>query len=406
MFISFGKMLGKGKLRLGVGFKITKSNVLWMGFIALLYYCFMMVFWLFYVMCYFMFWPFKLLFRKRKKNTKNNKVKAESKNVDLLYTEKIETNANVIDEKTAQSDYTKAVFLWGNKTSTPIKKRNEYPAYLFYECSIQDAAKYHEKMITEGYLVVSSPKEKILGLKVDELKDILASQGLKVSGKKSELIERISNNVSDEILSEYVKEETYSLSDLGKKFLEDNNDYVLLHTHKNWGIDWKEYDLNKKQGTVRNFYDICWGIFNKRILEDKEHLGRNEYLNMHELLMEEKKYKLALEELLRVFYLDICGYSSNSLMGLNQGFYDKKELKANFSRYIFFAPGIVKGIGDLFEYYESDMARRVAGWKLPFSACSADLFVEIVESIIHGSFNEESTMKKLKIGYENAIDKF
>ena len=254
--------------------------------------------------------------------------------------------------------------------------------------------------------MASSPKEKILGLKVDELKDILASQGLKVSGKKSELIERISNNVSDEILSEYVKEETYSLSDLGKKFLEDNNDYVLLHTHKNWGIDWKEYDLNKKQGTVRNFYDICWGIFNKRILEDKEHLGRNEYLNMHELLMEEKKYKLALEELLRVFYLDICGYSSNSLMGLNQGFYDKKELKAQFSRYIFFAPGIVKGIGDLFEYYESDMARRVADWKLPFSACSADLFVEIVESIIHGSFNEESTMKKLKIGYENAIDKF
>lgn len=414
MFISVGKMFGKGKLRFGVGIRITKNNFWWMAFAAMFYYMFLLMwymmifcFWLMYAMCYGIWWCIKKIFKIGAKSVSTAKSTSSPSRVAIpnnVQANSIESSP--ADETTAQSDYAKAVFLWGNQKPGTIKKRNEYPSYIFYECGIQDGARYYEKMIKEGYLVPSTPQEKLSGLKVDELKEILAGQGLPVTGKKAELIERIASNVPTAELANIVSEETYSLSDIGKKFLEANNDYVLLHTHKNWGIDWKEFDAEKLKCPGKSFYDVCWGIFNKRLLgQDAQRiLGRNEYLNMHQLLMEEKRYKDALDQLLRVFYIDLSGYNSNALSLYSQGIYKKSDLKQGFQTSIMIAPGIIKGIGDLQDYYETDMARKMTEWKLPFNACSPDLYINIVESIIHGSFDEEDSLKKLKTGYNKAVD--
>lgn len=416
MFISVGKMFGKGKLRFGVGIRITKYNFWWMALVAMFYYMFLLMWYmmifcfrLMYAMCYRMWWCIKKIFKiDASKASPPRNVTAPVRASNISSASPIAaTNENApADEKTAKSDYAKAVFLWGNQKPGKIKKRNEYPSYIFYECGIQDGARYYENMIREGYLVPSSPQEKLSGLKVDELKEILSSQGLPVTGKKNDLIERIANNVSTEELASIMSEETYSLSDIGKKFLEDNNDYVLLHTHKNWGIDWKEFDSEKMKCPGKSFYDVCWGIFNKRLLEENVQriLGRNEYLNMHQLLMEEKRYKDALDHLLRVLYIDLSGYNANALSSYSQGIYKKTDLKQSFQSSVMIAPGIIKGIGDLQDYYETEMARKMTEWKLPFNACSPDLYVNIVESIIHGSFDDEDALKKLKIGYNKAVD--
>lgn len=417
MFISVGKMFGKGKLRFGVGIRLTKNNFWWMAFAAMFYYMFLLMwymmlfcFWLMYAMCYGIWWCIKKIFKigaKQVSTPRNTSNPSSARTSIVGNNNQITTNESApADEKTAQSNYAKTVFLWGNQKPGKIKKRNEYPSYIFYECGIQDGARYYENMIKEGYLVPSTPQEKLSGLKVDELKEILSEQGLPVTGKKAELIERIASSIPSTELSSIVSEETYSLSDIGKKFLEDNNDYVLLHTHKNWGIDWKEFDSEKMKCPGKSFYDVCWGIFNKRLLgQDAQRiLGRNEYLNMHQLLMEEKRYKDALDHLLRVLYIDFSGYNSNMLSLYSQGIYKKNDLKQNFQSSVMIAPGIIKGIGDLQDYYDTEMARKMTEWKLPFNACSPELYINSVESIIHGSFDEEEMMKKLKTGYNKAVD--
>ncbi len=53
MFISLGKMLGKSKIRLGVGFRLTKSNAFYMWIVLLFYYMFLMC-WYCCVLCFWM----------------------------------------------------------------------------------------------------------------------------------------------------------------------------------------------------------------------------------------------------------------------------------------------------------------------------------------------------------------
>lgn len=411
MFISVGKMFGKGKLRFGVGIRLTKSNFMWMAFVAMFYYMFKLMwymilftFWLMYAMCYGIWWCIKKIFKIGAKGA--GKVYQNVTNVQETTQISNSDETTIIPAtKEEQGDYAKTIFLWANQKASPVKKRDEYPSYLFYECGIQDAAKYHDKMIKDGFFIPSPVQETLSTLKVDALKEILSSHGQPVSGKKTEIIERILVNVPEEELVAYVSKDSYSLSDTGKKFLEAHNDYVLLHTHRNWGIEYNEYVDELRSCPGKSFYDVCWGIFNKRIMENgkKGDLSRNVYFNMHQLLMEEGKKQSAFEELVRVFYLDLSGYDSGSFNLLRQGIYKKSDLLSHFDTNVMIAPGIVKALGDLQDYYNKEIVERVAEWKLPFNACSPELFAETVDSIIKGTFDEVGTLKRLKQGYEKAV---
>lgn len=73
MFISFGKMLGKSKIRVGAGLHITKNNAFYMWIILLFYYLFLMCwymmvlcFWLIYAMCYAFYALIKWVIKKVK----------------------------------------------------------------------------------------------------------------------------------------------------------------------------------------------------------------------------------------------------------------------------------------------------------------------------------------------------
>ena len=93
------------------------------------------------------------------------------------------------------------------------------------------------------------------------------------------------------------------------------------------------------------FFDACWGIFNARIIKNNGnvHYDRNVYFNMFQLLDAEGKDKLALETLLRVLYIDV-----------------------NVNGY--FAPRIIKDIGDRDKYYDPEYINKLYRGKLPVEA--------------------------------------
>lgn len=73
MFISLGKMLGKSKIRLGVGMRLTKKNAIYMWLILLFYYIFLMMwyvcvlcFWMVYAVCYGIYALIKWIIKKIK----------------------------------------------------------------------------------------------------------------------------------------------------------------------------------------------------------------------------------------------------------------------------------------------------------------------------------------------------
>ncbi len=300
------------------------------------------------------------------------------------------------------SEYAQTVFLWcvGRK-ATPVMKRDEYPKYLFYDCNIQNSPKYHLEMIKSGYLVPSPMAENLASLKLSELKEILQNNGLSTSGKKADLIKSIIESVPAQALTSLFPEEKYVLSDLGKAFLDAHDDYIKLKEHQNWQISIAEYDAAK--GNNKSFYDVCWGILNRRLTGiDNLTDHRNIYYSMFTLLKEEGDKKNALAMLLRVLYYDVNSLSSGYLNSYLQGYIKKKEFLDKAAQEVCFAPAIIKEIGDLEEYFSEEMINRLYAQKAVIQPCSKNLFSEMIHAIFEGSFDEALFKQRIINDYRKA----
>lgn len=303
-----------------------------------------------------------------------------------------------------QGDYAKTIFLWSQRKAGTIQRANKYPQYIIYECGIADPFGYHKKLLDEGYFEKSKIQDMLASLKASELKEILKEIQLPTSGKKEALIDRIPNNLDIKIVQRYFPEESYSLSKMGKDFLAAHQDYVLLHTHKTWQINWQEYDSKHKLGST--FYDTVWGIFNERLLIETFNYGRNVYLSMSQLLEEEGKTVQALEMLLMVLYIDVSGSDIVKRIPIyRSGMFTKKELLESFDVDIMLAPGIVDAIASYKDLYSEKMIDRIYKHELPLQICSKKQFSSMIHSIIDGTFDAEQEIKKLQIEYNKFIKK-
>ena len=76
-------------------------------------------------------------------------------------------------------------------------KNTRFPKW-FYETYDINAEESLNKLVKEGYLSEGTPFDSLASLKVSELKELLKTKQLKVSGKKAELISRIKENYTEE----------------------------------------------------------------------------------------------------------------------------------------------------------------------------------------------------------------
>ena len=228
-------------------------------------------------------------------------------------------------------------------------------------------------MLDEGYLRIATNEEKLIGLKVTELKEILKSNSLTITGKKEDLIQRIVDNLPDSSYGKYVQGEFYILTEIGEKYVDEHSDLVLLNKHRNWMISYNEYQKEAKPG--RSFYDVCWAIFNQRVLTSNMATARTAYYNMYEILVEEKKYEYAVETLLRVLYIDMCGTLGDGMS--------------------FIAPGLIDDLKKYKKYYKPDVIDKIYDWKVPHRYCRKEVFIQIIESVINGKFNFEKASSLL-----------
>ena len=307
------------------------------------------------------------------------------------------TVSNYNEQKPIKQDYInlyrKVVFL-RNYNGSPIRDNDKYPRYLFYDFKITNPSIFHKKLVTQGYLEPGSIDDTLKKLRIVDLKEILHSYKLPVSGNKDNLISRLKDNVPEETLKFLINDKSILvLTEKGKKLLKENQDLIDYHSYGlRWQIQLDEYIKVKKSLPFKgSFFDVAWGILDKRKLDnyyDKEFeaLASTIYC-MSELLGKEKKYKQSLQFLLAVFYLDTSGVFSLSCDREFIKFRDKEELEKMCNIIFTFAPGIIEQIIHYQKYFEPGMIDEVyTFYPLPLNYCSKQLFESMINELYFNDF--------------------
>ncbi len=164
------------------------------------------------------------------------------------------------------------------------------------------------KLETSDYIRKSDAIETLNKLKLTELKEIAVENGLKTSGKKAEIVDRISENISNDQLEEYKFEQYWVLTEKGLKEADDNK-YLrfLLEKHSynilEVGISLLRLNELHKQNEKASVRDLIWGELNRLCISSYTQAFQNgnfsQYCSVLNImscfLEEESKYLEALQ---------------------------------------------------------------------------------------------------------------
>ena len=152
------------------------------------------------------------------------------------------------------------------------KPASGYPGFWWFEYGIRDVGHMLESLEKRGYLEWCSAEQGLAALKVDELKQILEHNGFPVSGKKADLIRRVSICVPNiaVILPDSCKK--YQLTSLGEVELANNSYIPYMHKHPHKTTEdntfapvFNVWSINKLlEGNAQNWRSVVGKIEQKR----------------------------------------------------------------------------------------------------------------------------------------------
>lgn len=259
------------------------------------------------------------------------------------------------------------------------------PGYFKYTYGI-NAKVAAKKLVENGYLTESSPGEAIKTLKVAELKEILKEHNLKLSGNKATLIERITENLTEDEIVKYIDEKPLQITDKGEKTLKEYYYIVPAHRFSSKDGVYNVAEAIKYFNEFKGNYnppngDISWALLQKSYLRNLQNgdygLARNNILSMAEQLNREKKLKSSLLHYVEVFVMDMSGLSNNN--------------RLHPPKLVIIAPGIVNSIkflkdnfseGEFIEIYEN--AWSSTRQSLPFHYLTKEECYECLKKAING----------------------
>ncbi len=192
---------------------------------------------------------------------------------------------------------------------------NSFQGFWIYEYSVTNPQTILDSLYSRGFICLADVRSSLKKLVVADLKELLSKVGQKTSGKKDDLIERVLEVYRTEDLESLFPDRYYALTELGEAELKQNEYVIYLHRHHYMSVWDMNIKLNINNPNCLGYRDMLWGEFNKRSLDfAKEHrfgAYRNTRLDMHDFLLDEKKYKTALFHLCEVVSYDLSGLGNN-----------------------------------------------------------------------------------------------
>lgn len=192
---------------------------------------------------------------------------------------------------------------------------NSFQGFWWYRYGVRDVDKCLRSLLKRGFLQVGNLQSAIEKETASVIKEELKKHGLKVSGKKDELVKRLLAEVPHEELSVRFPKRTYQLTEIGKQALEEEGYVPYIHRHEIEDLD--IWSLNRLiyEPPYMPYRDKIWGYLNKRSMEHftarNFGLYRNCRYYMATFLVEEKKIYDALGMLAEVVFYDLSGLGNN-----------------------------------------------------------------------------------------------
>lgn len=168
-------------------------------------------------------------------------------------------------------------------------------------CGIENPSYLESQLLKDGYFSLADEYELLQRNSLEDLKTILRSCGLKVSGKKSELINRIYNN-SDvmDVFKNFDTRKIYFLSSKGYEFYQRNRDFIDYKNSGTLQIPIEIYGIYR-MSTNLSYYHIAFNYF-CNVLKIHPNSTIN-HRHVYEAALKKGDPIFALSELLEEFYL-------------------------------------------------------------------------------------------------------
>ena len=229
---------------------------------------------------------------------------------------------------------------------TFYKDQASFQGFWWYKYGIGNVEDCLKSLFDRGFLKTGSLQAAIEKENGTALKEVLKTYGSKVSGKKSELVQRLLNEVSHDELNKRFAKRTYELTEVGKQALAEEGYIPYIHRHAIEDLDiWSLNKIVHKQPYMP-YRDKIWGHLNQRGMEHIQAnnfgLYRNCRFSMYTFLTEENKWDNALSMIAEVIYYDLSGVSNGFQMSYlsiyAEGFFPYKDSTATI------APGITQSL--------------------------------------------------------------
>lgn len=278
-----------------------------------------------------------------------------------------------------------------------------YGTCFMYECQITNPERLDKWLLYNDYLRKPTIKETLSRYKVPELKKMLSKNGMKVTGKKAELIERIISVLSErDIEIALNSDRRYFLSEKGLKHYHENIDLCELHRNWKYGLQLNEYfKYRKSNGIIRNFYETAYLVLQEKIkngtmsIYGKSRITIFDFMNFSEICEKLEMHTDSIKAVLMALYID-TNLVADSYYYFDKDWIERDGVDGLCSRIdrnqcMIFNTYVTQRIVSLSEFYSEYMVDDIyENIKLQYVVFDKKNFKSAIEDMIQSAYFDAS----------------
>lgn len=152
----------------------------------------------------------------------------------------------------------------------------ELPGYYSESAFGRNAGPALRRLLAGGFLAIGDIRRSIRQKTVPDLKAILSERGLKVSGKKDELVQRLMDNLPGQELRELFPVGVYEITPAGERALAE---YAIIFENEDYQLGFSYYRLiqEKSKHPASSDESILFRLLNENIQECYRTGNRSKY---------------------------------------------------------------------------------------------------------------------------------
>lgn len=264
-----------------------------------------------------------------------------------------------------------------------LAKEIDFSRWYFMNYDIKNICDLYSKICERGFYGPANNETVLRTMKVVEIKEVIAKFGLKITGKKDELIASLLSQVNESSLKEALNSNLYSITPDGKKWMSEHMDEYNYHTSEK---SFSSFEAYKEYWATHNKDDVKMEEYLQETRTNKINFGRYAYDGIISLLSKESgKERDILVCLGKELLIDLSGALSYESWKNNEW---DEEICTHVA--IYFTPYLLRTIPKYIDYYDENIIDDVFKLELPMNVCSKDIYKDIIEMIFEHSIDNDT----------------